>query len=117
MARIFHITHKTEWQAAQASGEYAADSLSTQGFIHCSTSEQVLQVVNLWFKGQRDLLLLEIDVDRVCAEIKYENLDHGTELFPHVYGPIKALAVLNVHELIPGSDGSFKLPKSLSNNA
>ncbi len=117
MARIFHITDQTHWQAALTSGEYAADSLSTQGFIHCSTSEQVIPVANLWFKGQKDLLLLEIDADRVSAEIKYENLDHGTELFPHVYGPIQALAVINVHDLTSDPDGLFKLPKSLRNNA
>ncbi len=68
MARIFQITDLTQWQAAQASGAYAADSLSAQGFIHCSTGEQVIPVANRWFEGRKDLLLLEIDTDLVCTK-------------------------------------------------
>lgn len=117
MARIFHITDQTQWQTAVGSGEYAADSLSALGFIHCSTSEQVIPVANLWFKGQKNLRLLEIDGDRVSAEIVYENLDNGSELFPHVYGPIKTHAVVNVYDLTPGPDGLFKWPTALRHEA
>ena len=35
-----HITARTAWDAALGAGIYEADSLSTEGFIHCSTAEQ-----------------------------------------------------------------------------
>ncbi len=110
MSRILHITDKRQWRAAQKSGTYSADSLSNQGFIHCSTSGQVIAVANFLFKGQKDLVLLEIDTDLVEAKIRYENLEGGTKLFPHVYGPIKVTAVVNVYEFSPGPDGEFELP-------
>jgi uncharacterized protein (DUF952 family) len=32
------------------------------------------------------------------------------DLFPHIYGPINAAAVINVVDLEPGPDGLFNLP-------
>ena len=36
--RLYHITTQSDWQAAQKAGDYRADTLASQGFIHCSTS-------------------------------------------------------------------------------
>jgi len=93
---IYHITRLTDWQAALASGSYQADSLTSQGFIHCSKHEQVLQVGSAFFKSQQGLVLLVIDPLRVRAEIRYENLEGGPELFPHIYGPLNIDAVTEV---------------------
>ncbi|MBN1943798.1 MAG: DUF952 domain-containing protein [Phycisphaerae bacterium] len=113
MAYIVHITHTEQWQAARESGLYQADTLTTQGFIHCSTLEQVIPVADFLFRGRKGLVLLEIDTDQVQAEIKYENLEGGTKLFPHIYGPIPINAVRKVHDFLPQPDGSFELPKEL----
>ena len=43
---LFHIVDRTAWQAAAASGEYRPDSLSSEGFVHCSFAEQVAPVAN-----------------------------------------------------------------------
>lgn len=58
---IFHITSRTSWDNAQKRGDYRAESLTTEGFIHCSTLAQVLQVANNFYKGQNGLVLLEIE--------------------------------------------------------
>lgn len=81
-----------------------------EGFIHCSTSDQVVQVANARFRGQSGLVLLFIDTDKVAAEIIYENLEGGQQLFPHIYGELNADAVTQVAEFIPGQDGFFILP-------
>lgn len=113
MTIIFHITTKTAWDAARRGGAYTADSLATEGFIHCSTRAQVLGTADRIFKGRRDLLLLSVDVDRVKPEIRYENLEGGTSLFPHIYGALAIDAVVAVHDFPPRADGSFDLPPAL----
>lgn len=104
---IYHITTADAWEDAQQRGEYRAESLATQGFIHCSDGDQVIRVANAVFAGEKGLVLLEIDPDKVMAKVVYENLDGGSELFPHVYGPIALQAVVGVSAFEPGPDGRF----------
>ena len=107
---IFHITSRATWEAALGAGIYEADSLSTEGFIHCSTADQYVWVANQRFRGRRDLVLLHIDPARLRSDVRYENLEGGTALFPHVYGAIPIGAVLNVTPFLPGPDGTFADP-------
>ena len=113
MAVILHIARRKDWIEAQASGSYRADSLATQGFIHCSTPHQVIAVANFIFRGQSDIVLLTIDTDMVVAEIRVENLEGGDKLFPHIYGPLNLDAVTQVGDFNPLSDGTFELPEIL----
>ena len=43
---IFHITTREAWRQAVAVGRYTAPSLDKEGFIHCSTHEQVVETAN-----------------------------------------------------------------------
>jgi uncharacterized protein (DUF952 family) len=113
---ILHITTRQAWEAAQASGEYRVDSLEREGFIHCSTADQVLRVANALFAGARDLVLLHIDPVLLNAPLRYEPPAHtpdqpveaiGTERFPHVYGPINLEAVVRVTHFAPDAEGRF----------
>jgi uncharacterized protein (DUF952 family) len=113
---LYHIAIAGQWQAAQATGLYVADSLATEGFIHCSTEAQILAVANAFFRGQSGLLLLEIEGDRLQSPLKMEWVDtgdlFGVEMpreFPHVYGPINVDAVVGVSAFEPGADGVFQL--------
>jgi uncharacterized protein (DUF952 family) len=108
---IYHITSREAWEAARKVGEYAADSLTEQGFIHCSKIDQVLRVANSLYHARTDLLLLEIDPERIRVEVRWEpGADKPDELFPHIYGPLNLEAVKRVLDLPPGSDGNFTLP-------
>jgi uncharacterized protein (DUF952 family) len=115
MTTILHISSRAEWHCARLAGSYEADSLSTQGFIHCSRPDQVLWVANSnnRFDGQDDLVLLCIDPDLVAAEIRYENLDGDKNLFPHIYGPLNLDAVTDILDFTHGDDGKFALPQQL----
>ena len=104
---IFHATTRAEWHAAQNAGTYTADSLATEGFIHCSERRQVIWVANTRFRGRLDLVLLHIDVAKLRSKVVYENLEGGTEMFPHVYGPLNLDAVLTVVPFLPAADGTF----------
>ena len=107
---IFHITSRAAWESALGAGIYEADSLSTEGFIHCSTADQYTWVANDRFRGRLDLVLLHIDPTRLRSEVRYENLEGDAILFPHVYGAIPIGAVLNVTPFLPGTDGTFSNP-------
>lgn len=115
MTIILHITERQSWQSAQAAGAYRASSLDTEGFIHCSTAEQVERVANSFYRGQSDLVLLSIQTEQLPALLKWEapmpsNDPHSGELFPHIYGEINLEAVVKVVDFPPNADGTFTLP-------
>lgn len=117
---IYHLTSRRSWQEAQQRGEYRAESLQSEGFIHCSTETQILPVAKMYFKGQENIVLLQIDPSRLVSELRWEPPSGGTppsgvpegDLFPHVYGPINLDAVVKVYDLETNPDGSYKPPPS-----
>ena len=112
MRYIYHLVKKDDWNALDHAKPYFGDTLNSQGFIHCCEVEQILGVLERYFKGISELVLLCISCDKVTCEIRYEGLP-GQEVFPHIYGPIDATAI---HAAIPMArlaDGSFELPSEL----
>ncbi len=113
MGFIVHITSRSDWEAAQGTGEYRADSLNLQGFIYCSTPEQVVEVANGLYRGQTGLVLLVIDPAQLRHEVRYEDCYDTGLLFPHLYGPLNPEAVVAVVDFPPQTDGTFALPAAL----
>jgi len=111
---ILHICTRTVWKEAVLSGEYEGDTLELEGFIHCSELQKVIEVANYVFGGQKDLILLEIDSNKVASEIKYEDPGVG-EKYPHIYGPLNIDAVIKIHDFETEKNGSFILPEQLQN--
>lgn len=103
MPEIFHIARNAAWEAARDAGEpYTMSTrdmpLEQVGFIHCSaTLDQVDGVLRRLYTGVPGLVLLVIDTDRLDAPVRYEPADG--DLFPHVYGPIPAHAVIDVRPI------------------
>ena len=58
---IYHITSRSAWNEARNRGDYRAESLETEGFIHCSTQEQIVPVANKYYARQTDLVVLVIE--------------------------------------------------------
>jgi uncharacterized protein (DUF952 family) len=115
---VYHITSRQTWQEAQQRGDYQAESLATEGFIHCSTIKQVLPVAETFYKGQSGLLVLVIDPSLLASDLKWEPPSGGTpppgvpegDLFPHVYGPLNLDAIVKVIDLETNPDGKYTLP-------
>ncbi|HEY9077583.1 MAG TPA: DUF952 domain-containing protein [Anaerolineaceae bacterium] len=108
---IYHIATKVAWIKAQQEGQYTAPSLSSEGFIHCSTIQQVLPVANLLFHGQKDIVLLHIDEKKLSAPLKYDPVSEKQgERFPHIYGAINLDAVLEVSDFREDERGGYRLP-------
>jgi len=114
-AALVHITRRESWIEAQATGLYSADTLSSDGFIHCSKADQVLRVANAFYNHQKDLVLLVINPQKVKAELRWEaGVDSPDELYPHIYGPLNLDAVTSVIDFIAEDDGNFHLPHALA---
>lgn len=117
MSVFFHITSRDEWQAAQPRGAYAAQSLASEGFIHCSTEAQVIPVANAFYRGRAGLVLLAIDETRLKSEVRWEAPAgppapgvSPSDRFPHIYGPLNVDAVVQVLDLEPDPAGLFTFP-------
>ncbi|MDX6716770.1 MAG: hypothetical protein QOH30_3328 [Baekduia sp.] len=89
-----------------------APSLAEEGFIHCSTVEQVEATANRIFRGGGELLLLVVDAGRLGAPLRWERATDVGEDFPHVYGPIEVGAVVDVVAM-PEGEGGYVLPAGL----
>lgn len=80
-------------------GVHAPASLTEEGFIHCSTHEQVLPTAALHFKDSQDLVVLEIPEKWVKKKLKWEP-SRDEELFPHIYGSLPLHEVSNTHMIM-----------------
>jgi uncharacterized protein (DUF952 family) len=116
---IYHITSLKAWREALQRGEYRAESLESEGFIHCSTATQVLAVAEKFYQGRGRLLLLTIEPALLSSDLKWEPPSGGGpppgipegDLFPHIYGPINLDAIVRVFDLEPNPDSRHTLPE------
>lgn len=98
MKTIYHIVRRGDWPPT--GDEYRADSLATEGFIHCSFAEQLEGVVGRYYREADDLQFLVIDPEKLASEMIVEP-STGGELYPHIYGPINVDAVIRVESEPP----------------
>ena len=113
MNRIFHITSRAEADRASRAADYVPERFDADGFIHCSYAHQLTRVADFNFRGRPDLVLFEIDRGALTCDVVDENLEGGTELFPHIYGRLPMSAVVRTHDFPCRSDGRFDLPSGL----
>ena len=114
--KIFHIVSKEEWGIAKEKGTYHPESLSNEGFIHCSRADQIIKVANSFYKDKSHLIILRIDQTKVSNEIKTEaplEAPWSDVLYPHIYGELNLDAVEYEVDFPCLEDGSFILPKDL----
>jgi glutathione S-transferase len=93
---VLHISTPAEWASAQASGAVAPASLASEGFVHCSTDEQLASTIARHFGGADELVLLRLH-EELAGELVWEEARPG-EAYPHLYRPI---ALHEVAEVIP----------------
>ncbi|HTY31314.1 MAG TPA: DUF952 domain-containing protein [Mycobacterium sp.] len=105
---LLHLCGRQEWSRARDRGEIHPDAGAE--FIHLSTPEQVHLPANRLYRGRDDLVLLHIDPARLNSPVRWEPgvaTDPDSMLFPHLYGPLPAGAVISVTAYPPGPDGVF----------
>lgn len=110
---LLHIAPVGAWHEGVDETHYRDPSLDTEGFIHCSTPDQVLIPANERFAGRSDLVLLVIDADALDAPLVFEDCYETGIEFPHIYGPLIRSAVSQVVPFPPNADGTFDLPDTI----
>lgn len=98
---------QSAWKYALSIGEYWPEG-SQENFIHCSFKEQVLTSANKYFKGQSELIVLEIDFKKVEEDLKIESNVVSGDRYPHLYRKLKTSEVRAEHTLTPSEDGTFQ---------
>lgn len=100
---IFHIVDATQWDNLGPEGDYRPPSLDAEGFVHCSTAAQVADTAERYFSGAAELLLVEIRVDAVREDLRWEAAPeghpHAGDLYPHIYAPVPLSAVAGARPL------------------
>jgi GrpB-like predicted nucleotidyltransferase (UPF0157 family)/uncharacterized protein (DUF952 family) len=115
---ILHITPVEHFRAQEKRGVYVTESLTAEGFIHCTKEPEVmLRVANRFYQNVRgDVLILVIDPRKVTADVKYEPPAHpepdpdsplNSILFPHIYGALNLDAVVEVRVAERDEGGTF----------
>ncbi len=104
---IYHLITPKEWETAKNQPSYAAESLTLEGFIHCSTAVQVARTANNYFKNQPEMLVLHIKEDNLTdAVLKHEA--NSYDVFPHIYGRIVREAVVSETLIKQNNDNIFE---------
>jgi uncharacterized protein (DUF952 family) len=104
--RTLHLLPDPVWSRHRGRDEYLPETYEQDGFVHCTNGEEhLLATGNRYYRDDpRSFLLLEIDLDRLEAPVRYEDDERR---YPHVYGAIVRDAVLSVRRLQRDETGTF----------
>jgi uncharacterized protein (DUF952 family) len=93
---LYHALPTEQWRAAQTRGELRPASLATEGFVHTSYRDTVVESARLYLpKGPTTVLL--VDPRRLGVAVDVATTPRGP--MPHVMGPIPIAAVARVFTL------------------
>ncbi|TNE73677.1 DUF952 domain-containing protein [bacterium] len=92
---VYHITTQNEWEHYQEMGYLAPESLKSEGFIHCSTQEQLAGTISRFFSDSNQVVLLELDQESLGNSLIFED-SYGHGFFPHVYRDIQLNEIKSV---------------------
>lgn len=95
--KIYHIVLPEVWERFRNEKFYEAESLRVENFIHCSFAEQLQKVLERYYKDAPEVLILEIETEKLTAKLLNE-ISTGGEIYPHIYGKINRDAIVGVEE-------------------
>jgi uncharacterized protein (DUF952 family) len=90
---VYYLARKAEFERAREGDFYLGSAEDrADGFIHFSTAGQVRASAAKHRQGERDLVLLEVDGERLGPALRWEEA-RGGQFFPHLYGRLPLAAV------------------------
>lgn len=108
---IYKILRPSEWEEFDSSGVFeGSPDDKRDGFIHCSSFEQVSATAMRIFGDEPALVILAIAAEPVADSLRWE-ASTGGEAFPHIYRSLPREAVVKVfHAPGAGEVGSVVTP-------
>lgn len=100
---IYHIVAPEVWENFKDKDFYEAESLRTEGFIHCSFRGQLEAVLQRYYEDAEKILVLEIETEKLVSK-PVEEPSTGGEIYPHIYGTINREAIVGITERSPMFD-------------
>lgn len=97
MRWLYHLVLRVELPGLTDDSSYAPPSLATEGFIHASYRDAVVESARLYFPVDADLAVLQIDPRRLDVRIDIADTPRGP--MPHIQGPVARTAIEAVLEL------------------
>ncbi|CAN5635657.1 DUF952 domain-containing protein [soil metagenome] len=95
--KIYHIILPEVWEKFNAEKFYEAESLASEGFIHCSFADQLEAVLQRHYKGAEKVLILQIETEKLTAKL-VEEPSTNNEIYPHIYGKINRDAIAGIEK-------------------
>jgi uncharacterized protein (DUF952 family) len=110
---LLHVAMANQWES---SGDFYGDcSMEKDGFIHCCTVENVVEMANDNLKKIREsLVILVIDFSRLNAIVHWEIGKKSGQKFPHIYGLLNRSAVIDTINFEKDHSGDFLFPEELT---
>jgi uncharacterized protein (DUF952 family) len=103
---IYKIVPEALWRAAEALAVFDGAPVDVaDGFMHFSSAAQVRETAAKHFAGERGLLLVTVEAERLGDALRWEP-SRGGDLFPHLYAPLQLADVLRVEALPLCDDGT-----------
>lgn len=94
---IYHISLPENWEKFKGKPSYQAESLATEGFIHCSYEQQLPAVLKRYYSGAERVVILKLDTAKLLSKL-VEEPSTNNEIYPHIYGRINQNAIVDVEE-------------------
>ncbi|MEP7074621.1 MAG: DUF952 domain-containing protein [Acidobacteriota bacterium] len=92
---VYHVVLPEYWIEMDTERDYVAASLAVEGFIHCSYSGQLDDVLKRYYSNADEVLILTIDTDKLSSRL-VEEPSTNNEIYPHIYGPVNREAIVEV---------------------
>lgn len=103
---IYKILRQDEWQAFSATGEFSGAPVDlTDGYIHFSAADQVMETARKHFASVAELVLVAVDPAKLGSALKYEP-SRGGALFPHYYATLTRAQIAWAKPLPLRTDGT-----------
>ena len=111
MSDVYKVLTISEWDESLKSGLIEASLDKKDGFIHFSSSTQLPLTLNLYFKSDTKVMLLQIDEEKLNSPLIYEEAGGDRKgKFPHLYDKLSVQSISKKWEL---NRNAFELPNEV----
>tara|TARA_B100000768_G_C11228817_1_gene354096 strand:- start:320 stop:691 length:372 start_codon:yes stop_codon:yes gene_type:complete len=110
---IYKVLTLNEWQSAKESGTIVTEIDQNDGFVHLSTSSQLSATLSMYFKALSEVMLLQINFNKVEKMLKLEATSPNSSRkgsFYHLYGE---LLIEHVSKYWLLDRGAFNVPDEI----